>query len=176
MKYIIDIEDEYTKDWVNNTPMCKELCMPISVPNRQRTYHVITGFKLEPYTEPDRKAIEDEVWRFASMLMNMHPDVAEDIYWSINGGKGVGVAAEMTYSEAKAKYDAWKKEKDEIRVGDEVADKDGGCKGVVLETFGEHVAVMWTVGTVCDDYGMDKIIKTNRHFDYVEKLLEEMRE
>lgn len=59
-KYIIDIEDEYTKDWVNETPMRKELCMPISVPNRQRTYHVTTGFKLEPYTEPDRKAIEDE--------------------------------------------------------------------------------------------------------------------
>lgn len=77
---------------------------------------------LTPYTDLDRKAIEDEVWDFASMLMNMHPDVAEDIYLSMNGGKGIGVAAEMTYSEAKAIYESWKKQKEDEEIKQKVID------------------------------------------------------
>ena len=164
MKYIIDIEDEYAKDWVNETPMCKELCMPISVPNRQRTYHVGTGFKLEPYTEPDRKAIEDEVWQTAIEI-----DRNTDNYdWQ-----------DMTYQEAKARYDAWKKQMDEIRVGDEVTFYIGPndeMKAVALDQTGiEGEWSLFTENGCVEEHAEDFIRKTGRHFDDVEELLEKMK-
>lgn len=135
------------------------------------------------YYEPEskeRKAIEDEVWEFASMLMRMHPDIAEDIYLSMNGGKGIGVAAEMTYQEAKAKYEAWKK-RDEIRVGDEVeyTSCDETMRFVVTGIVGEraygfnHTCEYGDAGGYCD---IDMLRKTGRHFDEVEELMKKIKE
>ena len=168
-KYIIDIEDEYTKDWINDTPMCKELCMPISVPNRQRTYHVSTGFKLEPYTEPDRKAIEDEVWEFAKKVR------LEDFIDS-NGKLRGYLSSFDTYQEAKAKYELWKKPKDEVRVGDEVVEQDFKWKGVVvdIDDCGE-LTIMDRHGMSCSGYKPVHFKKTNRHFPEVEELLKKVR-
>ena len=60
MKYIIDIPDEYENDYISMSPLVgKEFCYPIRSMNK--TYVIPTGLKIEPYTEPDRKAIEDEV-------------------------------------------------------------------------------------------------------------------
>jgi hypothetical protein len=143
MKYIIDIPKEYESDWVNKSSRLGfELCFPINETATNKKYHIPTGLKLESYTEPDREAIENEVWEFASMLMNMHPDVAKDIYWSMNGGKGIGVAAEMTYQEAKSKYEVWKKQKEDEATMKEVtalAEKIGIHKlySMVKEIRGE---------------------------------------
>lgn len=179
MKYIIDIEDKYTKDWVNETPMCKELCIPISVPNRQRTYHVITGFKLEPYIEPDRKAIEDEVWEFVRELIhcNNGKGMTDDELQSCFGYDLYSqVFKQLSYQDVKAKYDAWKKEKEEIHVGDEV--KFGSRSGVVVRIDTEPKDS--GVNVVCREgntayIGMADVTKTGRHFDEVEKLLERMK-
>ena len=174
MKYIIDVPSDLYA-------ICKTLRVPVKVGNGDISWYN-THLTAEPYTEPDRKAIEDEVWEFVSMLMNMHPDVAEDIYWSMNGGKGIGVAAEMTYQEAKARYDAWKKEKEEIRIGDEVEYEYGGEKirfivtGVKYSTaYGFRQIMEYEdvsdVGEYCD---VDALQKTGRHFPEVAELLKKM--
>lgn len=173
MKYIIDIPDDTT--CINALKYEDSKCVAA------RSYIIPD---LTPYTEPDRKAIEDEVWEFASMLMNMHPDVAEDIYWSMNGGKGIGVAAEMTYQEAKAKYEARKKQKDELRVGDEVEyEYDGekirfvvtGVKDSIAYGFRQIMEYedVSDVGEYCD---VDALQKTGRRFPEVEELLKKMRD
>ena len=138
--------------------------MPISIPNRQRTYHVSTGFKLEPYTEPDRKAIEDEVWEFG-----MNTD------WSWVSEIDTKPLREYSYQEAKEKYEAWKKQKDEIRVGDEVVYH--GNKYVVGYVGADEVYHIvdrnWIRVVVQGDY---QIFKTGRHFDEVEDLLKKIKE
>lgn len=144
MKYIIDIPDDGQCKYIYNEDT-KELKFPCPRldPNSFMGLDItISVSGVTPYTEPDRKAIEDEVWEFASMLMNMHHDVAGDIYWSMNGGKGIGVAAEMTYQEAKAMYEAWKKQKEDEATMKEVtalAEKIGIHKlySMVKEIRGE---------------------------------------
>ena len=123
----------------------------------------------------NKDAVEQEVWEFASILMNMHPDVAEDIYWSMNGGKGIGVATEMTYQEAKARYEEWK-QKEEIEVGDELKD-DENIRAVVLDILDadyESYEVITENGIV-DEWQKGIVIKTGRHFSEVEELLKKMR-
>ena len=123
MKYIIDIPKEYEFDWVNKSSRLGfELCFPINETATNKKYYIPTGLKLESYTDPDRNVIENEVWEFAGHLINVSPSVTEDIYWSMNGGKGIEVAVEMSYQEAKAKYDAWKKEKEDETIKQKVID------------------------------------------------------
>ena len=178
-KYIIDIEDEYTKDWINDTPMCKEFCMPISVPNRQRTYHVSTGFKLEPYTEPDRKAIEDEVWEFVRIITDMTEKQRIECF----GGASCDLDEYWTYQDAKAKYEAWKKSKDEIRVGDEVvyADDPNKEKATVLRLYQPKqykplADILCEDGTVVKMVVVENLAWTGRRFNEVAELLKKMRE
>lgn len=165
MKYIVYLPEDRVKDGKLNLLAEVESVLPTRIQ---------TGIPCEPYTEPDRKAIEDEVWEFASRLMNMHPDVAEDIYWSMNGGKGIGVAAEMTYQEAKTAYNAWKNRN--ICVGDEVI-YDSRTKAVVLipETKERYGTIL------TDDFATivvshDDLEKTGRHFDDIAELLKKMSE
>lgn len=173
MKYIIELEDE---------PMiANSFNQEVDELWKAKGFNSLVFdkyglYKLTPYTELDRKAIEDEVWEFASMLMNMHPDVAGDIYWSMNGGKGIGVAAEMTYQEAKAKYETWKKEKEEIHVGDEVEDNDG-TRGIVFDIIGtDLLGVCWEEERVSHFFWPKSYCrKTGRHFDEVDELLKKMR-
>ena len=90
----------------------------------------------------------------------------------------------MTYQEAKAKYDEWKNRGDEIRVGDEVKPKTKGgfdAKGVVLRLyqpkFYNPIAdVLWSDSTVEKMVVVEKLVRTGRHFDCVEKLLEGLKE
>ena len=174
-KYIIDIEDEYTKDWINDTPMCKELCMPISVPNRQRTYHVSTGFKLEPYTEPDRKAIEDEVWELADYMCRMGVQ-ERDLCFGFQ--LTTEVTANLSYQEAKSKFEAWLKQKDEICVGDEIYSDGDFENSIVMETYGDGSVSVYTKSG-CIEHWYNKVHnlkKTGRHFDEIEELLKKMRD
>lgn len=183
MKYIIDIEDEYTKDWVNDTPMCKELCMPISIPNRQRTYYVSTGFKLEPYTEPDRKAIEDEVWEMARLISYDGGLKLTDLYECYKSSSIQEVMKNHSYQEAKEKYEAWRKQKDEIRVGDElkqitVSGSPTGAKCIVVKTDGDKMNGIGKDGSliVCSSQVKRWWTKTGRSFPEVVDLLKKMKE
>lgn len=184
MKYIIDIEDEYTKDWVTETPMCKKLCMPISVPNRQRTYHVVTGFKLEPYTEPDRKAIEDaqgEAWELARKIANMRHEEFSKCFDVTDDYCEFNIMDIMSYSEAKSKYEAWKKQKDEVHVGDEVIPTDTQYDTMIVTRIwmDDHsrdcLDTLGLDGCICS-FLTSNVKKTGRHFDEIEELLKKMRE
>lgn len=167
MKYIVDLPDTYTSE---SALFGDILSIPICLEGGKR-YGIPTGIKLEPYTEPNedniRNKVEDEVWDFVSKFA-----------WSLGDKEilGMGIAhavRDMTYQEAKTKYEAWKKQKDEIRVGDEVI-YDSCRKGVVLkpdteESFGIILTSEFSTVVVSND----ELEKTGRHFeieDFLKKL------
>lgn len=145
----------------------------------QQTGHGTINLKVEsvsdliPYTEPDRKAVEDEVWDFVSSLI-----------WSFVDREILGMdialaVRDMTYQEAKAKHDAWRKQKEEIRVGDEVEYicPEGICRFVVFAISGD-MAYGFKYPREVDDFNeyceIAFLTKTGRHFPEVEKLVEKM--
>ena len=153
MRYIIDLSDKVK--WIQYI---------------QQTRHGTQNLKIEsvydltPYTEPDRKAIENEVWQTAIEI-----DRNTDNYdWQ-----------NMTYQEAKSNYESWKKE-NEIHVGDEVEYTTGGkaTKFVVMDIGGKYAygfkypCMLDDVGDYCD---LEYLRKTGRHFDEIEELLKKMK-
>ena len=148
MKYIIDLPEEVAKA-------------------SEEYWKKSTGMVLVPYTEIDRKAIEDEVWEFAKKVRlkeffddnhNLHPYL--DYFDS--------------YQDAKAKHDEWKK-KEEICVGDEVIIKSDGIKGVILDKDLCGEFYVFTENGCCEEYRIIHFEKTGRHFDEVEELLRKMK-
>ena len=179
-KYIIEIPDEHEFDWVNKSSRLGfELCFPINETATNKNYYIPTGLKLESYTEPDREAIEDEVWEFARRII-CPSDCCEDSISAhtkeIFGKEGWeirGIFNDLSYQEARAKYDAWLKQKEEVHVGDEVTSKFGD--GVVIDIVAdESVHVLGKDGH-WNEYADGEYRKTGRHFDEVEKLLERMK-
>ena len=155
-KYIIDLN-----------PDCVDgefLKIPIRVAGEN--LWIKTKASLTPYNESDRSVIEDEVWATAIKI-----DIAsEDWDWQ-----------EMTYREAKAKYDAWRAERDEIHVGDEV---EYECCGefvtlIVTGTVGKRAygfkifCDFDDVGEYCD---IEDLRKTGRSFPEIADVLKKMRE
>ena len=119
------------------------------------------------YTEPDCKVVEDEVWELARIVTSMNMQDYMQCF-------GEDAALVMTYQEAKSKYDAWKKEKEKIHVGDEVTYGDRIGVVVRIDTEGSGVNVVGRDG--CTAYiGMADVAKTGRHFPDVKKLLERMK-
>jgi len=178
MKYIIDVpSDLYIIDGT--------LRVPVKVGNGDLSWYN-TYIKAEPYTEPDRKAVEDEVWSLAREIaycMSLQECIDtgmlhdDDIYDSASG-----VLEKLTYQEAKAKYDAWKAEH-EIRVGDEVvyADDSNKEKAIVLRLYQPKqyktlVDILCEDGTVLKMVVVENLAWTGRHFDEVAELLKKMRE
>lgn len=146
MKYIIEFEDEYS---MNEGGMKYHQCK--QVPYWSVSHGIIKN--LTPYTEPDRKAIEDEVWEF------------------------VRIITDMTYQEAKDKHEAWLKQKDQIRIGDELKD-DGNIRAVVLDIMDEDYVSyeVFTENGIVDEWQNGIVVKTGRHFPEVVQLLVKMRE
>jgi len=179
MKYIIEIPD---KD-ISKYALSDELSIPVQIGMSEYSIGIGTGLKLTPYSESEaeqaRKEGQDEAWELAGHLYNVHPDVTKAIYQSMNGGKGCGVAFEMSFAEARDEYEAWKKEKEEIHVGDEV--EIPGCRKMIVFDVDNMNGISF--GTITNDvYCVDwssldrkKLKKTGRHFDTVEKLLQEMK-
>lgn len=157
MKYIIDIPNELAEATA-------------------RYWNETTDMTLVPYIEPDRKAIEDEVWEFVRNCLTMMDgsDFADafDSYSYSN-------FLEYSYQIAKARYEAWLKKKDEIHVGDEV-ENASHKKGIV---FNQSNNGMKYVRVLCMDNGnsfisaweKNDVCKTGRHFDEVGELMEKMR-
>ena len=154
MKYIIDVD----KDRLDCSG---QLFIAVDIPNSQSAYEIPTGIWVKDYTETDRKAIEDEVWAFAKEILCISEDC--------------GATMGDSYSEAKAKYEAWKKQKAEIRVGDEVVYY--GNKYVVGYVGADEVYHIvdrnWIRVVVQGDY---QIFKTGRNFPEVAELLKKMGE
>ena len=131
---------------------------------------------LEPYTESDRKAIEDEVWEFArKMISTSGNEVSEMWGCATNFGE---VMHNTTYSEAKSKYEAWLKQKDEIKVGDEIvgiySDGEKTPPLVVLKVEGNYYYGIYSKTGEFVQGGLN-YEKTGRHFDEVAELLKKMR-
>ena len=160
MKYIIEIPDDRICDFVGST----HLLMPYTMAGHNG--HHDTGLKLTPYTEPDRKAIEDEVWSFSWKMFNM--DIGK--YAEIFGDNG----CPSDYREAKTKYEAWSKQN--IREGDEVI-YNSRTRAVVLkpETKEKYGTILTSeFATIAVSH--DDLEKTGRRFPEVAELLKKMRD
>ena len=170
MKYIIDV----SKDRVSKGGKLELLC---EVENSLPQY-VHTAIDAVPYKEPDRKAIEDEVWELADYMGRMSL-TERDLCFGFSLPQEVTM--NMSYNEAKSKFEAWLKQKDEIRVGirvgDEVLNRLG--KPYVIYEIKDNSAY----GIMFDEYPLsqecfsvyDNVKKTGRHFDEVAELLKKMR-
>lgn len=153
MKYIIELPDELaeaTKEYWDKT----------------------VGLPLEPYTEPN--SIED-VWQFLAFLIDgMDSDEKYECFGMSNSYR---IVSTMSYQEAKDKYNKWLKQRNEIKVGDEVTDKDG-YKGIAtfVYTGCGLFDVLWDDGSVTEDVDKKDFFKTGRHFPEVVELLKKMKE
>ena len=162
MKYIIDIPSELLiKDDGYSFSDGKSYC--------------VTGnlSKLTPYVEPDRKAIEDEVWEFATTCAKMDGADSVDVF----GGYSLESFTKYSYQEAKSKFEAWMKDK--IHVGDEIvgiySDGEKTSPLVVLKVEGNYYYGIYSKTGEFVQGGLN-YEKTGRHFDEVTELLEKMRE
>lgn len=137
MKYIIDIPNEDVGRWVSGTPYGLRLFVPLSIEDGGE-YHIKTEIPVEPYIEPVRKAIEDKVWEFVNFLENKLKASDYDFIFDDNSPYD-----KYTYQEAKAKYEAWLKQKDDeesLKDVTALADKIGIHKlyALVREMRGEE--------------------------------------
>lgn len=174
MKYIIEFEDE---------PYMREDGVDYYTCKSARWYKLEKTIinRLTPYTEPDRKVIEDEVWGLARRII-CPSDCCEDSIsahtkeiFNKEGWEIRGIFNDLTYQEAKDKYEAWKNhKKDSINVGDEVV-ADSGIKGVVTT-----IRPSGYIYLIINDGGYEvrlpkDVQKTGRHFPEVVQLLKDMR-
>jgi hypothetical protein len=104
--------------------------------------------ELLPYTTPytegeDYKQGTSDAWEFAGYLNEIGRDIVENIYLSMNGGKGLDVALEMTYEEAKKEFDEYyqKKREKNFCVGAEVKNKDGETAYVLDPDYGGYLVL-----------------------------------
>lgn len=174
MKYIIEIENEPFGR--NDDPF---------FPHGMDELYRAKGFKslvfdqdgldkLTPYTEPDRQDIEDEVWEFAKKVrLEEFIDEEGRLHGYISGFN--------SYSEAKSKYEEWKKQKDEIHIGDEVEYEccDELVTFVVTGTVGK-TAYGFKISCDYDDVGeycdIKDLRKTGRSFHEIADALKKMGE
>lgn len=164
MKYIVELEDEpCMRENGVNYYICK------SAPWYNLGETVIN--RLTPYTEPDRKAIEDEVWELVGVIANMDNNDYGRVFGCI--GRWT-LLSKKTYQEVKAKYEAWKKQKEEIHVGDEVRCMDRVGIVVRIDSMDGGSNVVWEDGATAY-IGVKDLTKTGCHFDEVDELLKKMR-
>jgi len=160
-KYIIELPDYVnyvTGCQYENGEIMKETHFPVSC--------------LTPYTNLDREAIEDEVWEFVRRIIGMSEDKYCECF-DIDNIAEDDFASKYSYQEAKKVYEEWKKEK--IHVGDEVWIMEVGQNGVVTSTTDSgFLTIIDEDGDSTHCYDED-VVKTNRHYSEVEKILEQMR-
>ena len=153
MKYIIELPEE-----------------PLSILALSTIKGIPKATKIEtfePYTEPDRKAIENEVWEIARLISlevydgGLNRTDLNECYKSVSIQE---VMKNYSYQEAKAKYEAWKKQKDEIRVGCEVHHKGSPELKIYVTDMDDNSFggfALCRVKDVCD-YG-DRFSECNVH-------------
>ena len=176
MKYVIDIPDKAI-DFMGGRDHVSVFVEPEYKVGDCKHYALrISKEDITTYTEPDHKAVGNEVWDFARAINYM----GYDDFVSCFGGKTEEMVYELSYSEVKAEYEAWK---DKIRVGDEVvyADDPNKEKAIVLRLY-QPKQYRTLADILCEDGTVVKMIKvenlawTGRHFDEIADLLKKMKE
>lgn len=180
-KYIIDVPDNTQWiQWMNVSEKDGSACFDYKAPEDLTPY-----VRSESYIDGLKKG-QNDAWEFARKII-CPQDCCEDSIsvhtkeiFNKEGWEIRGIFKDLSYQEAKTKYNEWRKQKDEIRVGDEVIPLDTQYDTMV-------VTKLWT-SEFCDEWidaiaGDGKaysflktsIRKTGRHLDGVKKLMEEMR-
>ena len=162
-KYIIDVPDvwHYSYDKIYKTLQLKFCGEDFGI-------EVIANG--EPYTEPDRKAIEDEVWEFTGKIQKMTCEQMHEVL-GITAPNYDYFCNEISYQEAKSKYESWKAEKAEIRVGDEVILYDNVKMIVTQVDRGTSIQGVDENGECYEYIECNEVKKTGRHFDGIKDLL-----
>ena len=186
MKYIIDIPNDKKYAYLSDTdiPSIKFLKIPLCAgENDMKTISIPTFLMLKPYTEPDfsslveeaAKATENKVWKFAGEIQRMTCEQMQEAF-SIIPVNYDDFCNEMSYQEAKSKYDAWEKQKEEFRVGDEVETESGNKACVLYENpDGTQMFVFKADGTAAW-WSKCAIHKTGKNHPEIAELLKKMRE
>lgn len=169
MKYIIDVPNQdYSYDKMLHT-------LKLKFYDDNLSCEVILD--AEPYTEPDRKAIEDEVWELADYMCKMS-STERTLCFAFEYPSEV--TTNFTFQEAKSKFEAWLKQKDEIHVGDEVIPIDVNYDTMIVTRIwmDDHsrdcLDTLGLDGSICS-FLTSNVKKTGRHFPEVAELLEKMR-
>lgn len=165
MKYIIEFEDEYS---MNEGGMKYHQCK--QVPYWSVSHGIIKN--LTPYIEPDRKAIEDEVWEFVRTVTDM---TERDLCFGFP--LPTEVTTNLTYQEAKSLFEKWMENENEIHVGDEIYSDGDYEKATVMEIHGDGSVSVYTKNGCIEHWWnkMHNLKKTGRHFPEAKELLQKMR-
>lgn len=118
----------------------------------------------------------NDAWTFAEHLAYVSEDVVNSIYISANGGKGLLVAMNMTYQEAKKVYDEYfeKKAAAEFSVGDEAVQIGNEfIRAIVAKAIDDKLWLVGPAGTY-SCHPMSVWAKTGRHFDQYDELMKEL--
>ena len=168
MKYIIDIDDEPFTRESDKEKLYLSQFTPVVFAERE--LHSMT-----PYDESEIKQQgQEEAWKLIKAIGKMSDDDMADCF-------GTSVIVNLSYTEAREKYEAWLQQKDEIKVGDEVAfhHDDGRPDTVVVVTYiGEdgYIDGMDGKGTQYARKNPKRWTKTGRYFPEMADLLEKMRQ
>ena len=168
MKYIIEIEDEpfvMGKETVYRAKGFKTLVFDK------------TGLdKLKPYDETEA----EKAWELAGWvwLHESHGGSSVEEFKECFGDMSTDEVARLPYSEVVKKYEAWEKEKDEIRVGDEVRNPLADTIGIVLAKNEYGATVMWFDSDNeihFTKYSNNGLVRTGRHFTEAVAMLRKMK-
>jgi len=186
-KYIINVPDK----WVDIT---NGLHIPIETGWDVGDFRIDTGLKLTPYNEPSQKAIDlqhahdienvarmnyskgaEDAWEFVREIYKDDGLTDKDLQECFGYDLFTTAIMNLSYQEMKAKFDAWKAEREQIRVGDEV--EICGTIGIVTRVpylDEERVHYIAKSGTAYCNNSYAEIKKTGRHFGEIEELLKKI--
>ena len=186
MKYLIDIPDGtvygYDEDkkilifpekvFIEASEVSNLIYLPNAVPCEESMNNKFYNTAWMDGYEKGVEAGRDETWDFVKGLYELSDEVLYEIFPN-------GCPYEMTYSEAKAKYETWKKSKEEIRVGDEIKIKTSySADAVVIGMDDYDLFIIWKDGETdrIEPPEREQWVKTGRHFKEVEELLKKITE
>ena len=166
-KYIIEVPDTTQWiQWMNVSEKDGSACFDYKAPEDLTPY-----VRSESYIDGLKKG-QNDAWKFVVKCLKMD---GSDFY-KIFDSCDVLCLTNLSYQEAKEKYESWKKSKEEIRVGDEVI-YNSRTRAVVLEPETEERYGTILTSKFCTvAVSHDDLEKTGRHFEEVEKLLKKWEE
>ena len=136
--------------------------------------------KFKGYDSGFKKGYDNgagDAWAFARAMF--YPKAiggtnAENFNECYHGKSAEEVLKDMSYEEAKIRYDAWKQEKEsQIKVGDEVEHESLHNIGFVTRVEESGINVVWNCGRTgfC---GTDEVKKTGKYFGAIVDILKNM--